>query len=205
MSFVFKYFPQRFRFRWCSGKESTCQCRRCRRDELNPRVRKIPGGGAGNLLQYSCLGNFMNRGTWGGEVMGRQHCYSSWSSKESDVTEHTHTSSFILKILIWFSTLLSDWLNIFKLQAAFKITSCLSLKPFSFFHSSLICWLNFPWFVFINKLPPKGQQWESNIMKLSTWSLFNVPFFLWFRYDMNLAWRQDTRIFCFNIWNKYVC
>ena len=27
---------------WLSGKESTCQCRRCRRHELNPWVRKIP-------------------------------------------------------------------------------------------------------------------------------------------------------------------
>ena len=31
---------------------------------LIPGVRKIPGGGNGNLLQYSCLGNPMNRGAW---------------------------------------------------------------------------------------------------------------------------------------------
>ena len=28
--------------RWFSGKESTCQCRRCRRRVFNPWVRKIP-------------------------------------------------------------------------------------------------------------------------------------------------------------------
>ena len=28
--------------RWPSGKESTCQCRRHKRGEFNPRVRKIP-------------------------------------------------------------------------------------------------------------------------------------------------------------------
>ena len=28
--------------RWCSGKESACQCRRCKRHRLDPWVRKIP-------------------------------------------------------------------------------------------------------------------------------------------------------------------
>ena len=27
--------------RWCSGKESACQCRRCKRHRFNPWVRKI--------------------------------------------------------------------------------------------------------------------------------------------------------------------
>ena len=45
--------------RWHSGKESTCQCRRLWFDLW---VRKNPGEGNGNLLQYSCLGNPMDRG-----------------------------------------------------------------------------------------------------------------------------------------------
>ena len=45
--------------RWLSGKESTCQCRRY---GVNPQVGKIPGGGNGNPLQYSCLKNLMDRG-----------------------------------------------------------------------------------------------------------------------------------------------
>ena len=28
--------------RWCNGKESTCQCRRCKRQGFNPWVRMIP-------------------------------------------------------------------------------------------------------------------------------------------------------------------
>ena len=40
-----------------------------------------PVGGNDNPLQYSCLGNPMNRG------------YSPWGCKESGVTEHTHTRS----------------------------------------------------------------------------------------------------------------
>ena len=44
--------------RWCSGKESTC---RCRRHGFNPWVGKTPGEGNGNPLQYSCLRNPMDR------------------------------------------------------------------------------------------------------------------------------------------------
>ena len=44
-----------------NGKESACQSRRHRFD---PWVGKIPGGGNGNPLQYSCLGNAMDRRVW---------------------------------------------------------------------------------------------------------------------------------------------
>ena len=40
------------------------------------------GGENGNLLQYFCLGNPMDRNLVG---------YSLWGCKELDVTEHTHT------------------------------------------------------------------------------------------------------------------
>ena len=45
-----------------SGKEPTCQCRSQRRLGFDPWVRKIPGGGHGNTLQYFCLENPMDRG-----------------------------------------------------------------------------------------------------------------------------------------------
>ena len=41
-----------------------------RRPELSPWVRKIPGGGNGNPLQYSCLENPMDRGAWQARVCG---------------------------------------------------------------------------------------------------------------------------------------
>ena len=55
------------------GKESACsagdhlQCRRCR---SNPWVRRSPGGGHGNPLQYSCLENPIGRGAWRATVHG---------------------------------------------------------------------------------------------------------------------------------------
>ena len=49
-------------------KESTCKCRRCKRRGLNPWVRKLPGVGNGDPLQYSCLENSMDRGAEQGPV-----------------------------------------------------------------------------------------------------------------------------------------
>ena len=47
--------------RLLSGKESDCQCRRCK---FNPWVEKLPSGGNGNLLQYTGLENPVDRGAW---------------------------------------------------------------------------------------------------------------------------------------------
>ena len=47
-----------------SGKEPTCQCRRCKRHGFDPWVRKISWRRAWQPLQYSCLENFMVRGAW---------------------------------------------------------------------------------------------------------------------------------------------
>ena len=43
------------------GKESTCNAVDL---GLIPGLGKSPGGGHGNPLQYSCLENLMDRGTW---------------------------------------------------------------------------------------------------------------------------------------------
>ena len=47
---------------------------------LIPRLERSPGGGHGNLLQYSCLENSIDRGAWWGTVCG--------GHKESDMTDH---------------------------------------------------------------------------------------------------------------------
>ena len=47
--------------RWLSGKESTCNA-----EDMGsiPGSEKSPGEGNSNPLQYSCLGNPMDRGAW---------------------------------------------------------------------------------------------------------------------------------------------
>ena len=47
--------------RWLSGQESACQAEVV---GLIPGSGRCPGEGKGNLLQYSCLGNPMDRGAW---------------------------------------------------------------------------------------------------------------------------------------------
>ena len=46
---------------------------------LIPRSGRSPGEGNGNPLQYSCLGNLVDRGAWWATVHG--------VAKESDTTE----------------------------------------------------------------------------------------------------------------------
>ena len=49
-----------------------------RRRELDPGSGRSPRDGNGNLLQYSCLGNPMDRGAWQATVHE--------AAKESDMT-----------------------------------------------------------------------------------------------------------------------
>ena len=56
--------------RWHSGKESTCQCRRCQRDGLNPWVGKIPWRRKWQPTPVFFLGNPIDRGVWKATVHG---------------------------------------------------------------------------------------------------------------------------------------
>ena len=59
---------------WLTGKASACQCKRL---EFDPWFGMIPGEENGNLTQYSCLGDSMDREAWG---------YSPLDCTESDMT-----------------------------------------------------------------------------------------------------------------------
>ena len=50
-------------------------------DSRNTGLERSPGVANGNLLQYSCLENCMDRAAWRATVHG--------GCKESDMTEHT--------------------------------------------------------------------------------------------------------------------
>ena len=67
------------------SKESTCNAGDCnaRDSSLIPGSGRSPGEGNGNPLQYSCLGNPMDRGGWQATLHG--------VTKDLDMTDHTHT------------------------------------------------------------------------------------------------------------------
>ena len=47
---------------------------------LIPELGRSPGGGHGNPLQYSCLGNPMDRGAWWATVHGVTKIWTSLST-----------------------------------------------------------------------------------------------------------------------------
>ena len=80
-----------------SGKESACRCRKCKRLRFNPWIRKIPWSRKWQpspifffFLQYSCLGNSMDRGAWWATVHGIAKSQKRLSEGEH-VHTHTHT------------------------------------------------------------------------------------------------------------------
>ena len=57
---------------WLSGKESICQCKKRRIPRFGPGLawEDSPAEGNGNTLQYSCLGNRIDREAWWATVHG---------------------------------------------------------------------------------------------------------------------------------------
>ena len=75
-----------------SGKESACQCKRCKRCEFDPWFRKITWS-----RKWQPIPVFL-------PTPHRQRSlasYSPWGFKESDMTEHTHTQNFKSKNIRW--------------------------------------------------------------------------------------------------------
>ena len=62
---------------WLNDYESTCNV-----EDLNsiPGLGRSPGGGHGNLLQYSCLYDPMDIGAWGLQSMGSPRVGHDWSN-----------------------------------------------------------------------------------------------------------------------------
>ena len=73
------FFPNIYVPRWCSGKESVCQCGRCR---FYPWLRKIPQRGAWRPIPVFFLGESHGQRSLAAIVDG---------VAESDMTEYTHT------------------------------------------------------------------------------------------------------------------
>ena len=70
---------------WLSGKESTCQCKRCKSYRFDPWVRKIPW-----RRKWQPTPVFLPRKSHGQRSLAG---YSPWGSKESDTTKWLNNDS----------------------------------------------------------------------------------------------------------------
>jgi len=52
-----------------------------------PGLGRSPGGGNGNPLQYSCLGNPMDRGAWQATVHGVTNATEQLNNSNNSITE----------------------------------------------------------------------------------------------------------------------
>ena len=68
---------------WHSGKESACQCRRCKRHGFNCWIGKIPWSRKRQPTTVLLPGKFHGQRSLAS--------YSPWGHKELDVINHTHT------------------------------------------------------------------------------------------------------------------
>ena len=81
--------------RWCSGKESTGQCRRLRRLGFNPWVRNIPWRRKWQPAPVFLPGKLQGQRSLAG--------YSPWDRRESDVAELTHTHRGLICLFFIFN------------------------------------------------------------------------------------------------------
>ena len=66
---------------------------------LIPRLSRAPGEGDGNSLQYSCLGNPMDRGAWWATEHG---VAESWAQLRDYTTViYSLTDAALLSLIVW--------------------------------------------------------------------------------------------------------
>ena len=89
--------------RWHSGKESACQCRRCKRCGFDPWVGKIPWS-----RKWQPTPVFLP-----GKLHGQRSLvvYSPWGCKELHMTECAHTHTFTHIHIYGKVTFLGFWFN----------------------------------------------------------------------------------------------
>ena len=113
---------------WHRGERIRLPCRRCQRRGFNPWVRS-PGEGTGNLLQYSCLENSMDRGAWRAAVHGvTKSCSQKLQSKLVMlclyVCKHTVGTMGPLILLLkpraaWTSSWINKWKTVYLICLSF--------------------------------------------------------------------------------------
>ena len=122
------------------GTESTCQCRRHKRQGYTGDTGSLsgsgrsPGVGNGTLLQCSCLENSMDRGAWQATVHGPQIIRCDWAHAYS-------IRSFY--IILWGTSLVAQMVkNLPAIQETWVWSLCWEdlLEKGMTTHSSILVW-----------------------------------------------------------------
>ena len=123
--------------RWLNGKESACQCRRCRRRGFSPWIGKIPW----RRKQETTPIFFLEKS----HEQRSLAVYHPWDLKDSDPTEHARYPIYVLYALdnwilrLFFSTLCKVHERAFPVLRL-SISSCLPGEQL-FFLKYLVPWL----------------------------------------------------------------
>ena len=143
--------------RWQSGKESISNAGVAEDECVIPGLGRSPGGGHGNLLQYSCLENPTDRGIWWVTAHG---------AVESDTTENV-----------------LPWMSVSRHSAHLTCWGKGALKEKALFKANFIQEKYWPWDLLEIKmfsLDPEttslGWNWKLRVCGIKLWSLHHpVP------------------------------
>ena len=122
-----------------AGKESACQCRRPRSMGSIPGLGRSSGGEHGNPLQYSCLGNSMDRGAWRATVHGVAKSRTCLSNRA-----HISISNCLASSQLWKSELTWNKAHrsgTWKLKCRWWLDPCICSLVFRFNIYPQWCWL----------------------------------------------------------------
>ena len=118
---------------------------------LIPGSGRFPGVGNGNLLQYSCLQDSMDKGAWWATAHGSQRVGHDWMSTHTHSWYTTLCKFKVYNVLIWHSYLLmytilkSSYLS--QLSYYYKSLSShlyITTNNKSFISAFQFSWLYFP-------------------------------------------------------------
>ena len=84
------------------AKEYACNIGDTGNTSLIPGLGRFPGGGNGNPLQYSCLGNPMDSGAWWATVHGVAESWTRLSTAQHSVHMSISILIFLFSILLFF-------------------------------------------------------------------------------------------------------
>ena len=87
--------------RWLSGKESTCQCRGCRRHGFDPWVGKIPWNRKWQPPLVFLPEKFLGKRPWLATVCGVQRVLPNWAWAHTCACVHAHTHTWINCLPSW--------------------------------------------------------------------------------------------------------